>query len=86
MPEGYVDDSELWENGTYGQSSEHARPALPEIEEAMNKTMGLTPLNMLLPVELDENLQSLAKENGLAYVAYIRKVLLANVASLRHEE
>ena len=80
MPDGYVDDSELWENGTLGQSLEHAAPAPPDVEKAIMNSLGLAPISIRLQKTLVEDLKRLAREEGLVYQAYIRQILTRHVS------
>jgi predicted DNA binding CopG/RHH family protein len=80
MPDSYVDDSELWENGTYGQSLKHAAPASRKHQAAINNALGLAPISIRLQKTLVEDLKEMARKEGLAYQAYIRQILTRHVS------
>jgi hypothetical protein len=44
LPEGFVDDSERWENGELGQSEEHAKPAPRKVSNAIDNALVLVPI------------------------------------------
>jgi len=83
MPEGYVDDSELWENGTLGRSAEHAKPAPKEVEEAIDNALNLAPITIRLQKELVADLKKIAAKEGLGYQAYVRQILTKHVAATK---
>ncbi len=69
------DDSDDWESGKLGQSLEHAAPAPPELQAAIDDDLGLQAVTMRLQKTLVEELKVLARENGLGYQPFVRQLL-----------
>jgi hypothetical protein len=69
------DDSKGWENGTLGRSAEHLEKSTPEEEQAVDDTLGLTPITLRLQKTLVEQLKKMAAKNGLGYQPFVRQIL-----------
>lgn len=69
------DDGTEWENGTYGQSAEHAQRASIEVGQAIDDTLGLVPITLRLQKPLVEQLKKIAASNGLGYQPFVRQIL-----------
>ncbi len=81
-----VDDSELWENGTLGQSEAHARPVGAVIDAAIDDALGLQPITIRLQKTLVEELKTMAKESGLGYQPFVRQLLTKYVSEQRRSK
>lgn len=67
--------AEAWENGTLGQSNQHAKPS-PSIDEtALNDGLDLQLISLRLQKTLIEDLKLIAKTHGLGYQPLMRQVL-----------
>jgi len=64
-----------WESGELGFSVEHARPVSPEHETAVDAALGLQLVPLRLPKTLLDELDLIARKEGLACQALIRRVL-----------
>lgn len=80
----FEDDSELWENGTYGDSEEHAVPANnPALSLAIDDALNLELISIRLDKKLLADLKKLSESEGVIYQALIRKVLAQHVNEKR---
>jgi uncharacterized protein (DUF4415 family) len=68
-------DAELWESGKLGASAEHARPASPEQEQALDDALGLQLISIRIQKPLIEKLRGLAKLEGMGYQTFMRQIL-----------
>ena len=64
-----------WESGKLGLSLEHARPASPAIEKAVDDALGLQLISIRFPKGMIEDLKFLADREGLGYQPLIRRVM-----------
>jgi len=69
-----------WENGTLGDSVEHAVPVSREHAKEVDDSLGLQMISIRLPKRLIEDLKLLAEKEGLGYQPLIRRQLLRYVA------
>jgi len=70
-----------WESGELGFSVEHARPVSPEHETAVDAALGLQLVQIRLPKPLLDDLELIAREQGLGCHALIRRALARFVAA-----
>ncbi|MBU6455458.1 MAG: hypothetical protein KGS72_27045 [Cyanobacteria bacterium REEB67] len=75
MQEKIKDDSELWESGQLGASPEHMQPAPAELEKEIDDAMNVEAVTIRLDKALVADLKNLAKDDELAFQAFLRKVL-----------
>jgi len=64
-----------WESGELGFSVEHAHPVSREHETAVDTALGLQLVPLRLPKTLLDDLDLIARKEGLACHALIRRVL-----------
>ncbi len=69
------DDAELWESGQLGASEEFVRQVPAEKTKEIQESLGLQPVTVRLQKELVEQLNVLAKQEGLGYQPLIRHIL-----------
>jgi predicted DNA binding CopG/RHH family protein len=69
------DDSEKWEDGTYGQTEEFVQVVPVETSRAVDDTLGLTQITLRLQKTLVEQLKVIAADNGLGYQPFVRQIL-----------
>ncbi len=82
----HKDDSELWENGTLGESAEHAVEVSDELDKAIDDGLGLEMISIRLQKALIADLKGLASKHGIAYQPFIRMVLTKYVANAKRSE
>ena len=63
-----------WDNGTLGQSEEHAMPS-SSTDQTLNEAMAMQSISIRLDKALIEELKVIADINGLGYQPLIRRVL-----------
>lgn len=69
-----------WDNGTLGQSLEHA--AVSEIDPlAIDNTLNLQSISIRMPLDLLEDLKAIARVRGLGYQPLIKQQLQRFVIS-----
>jgi len=64
-----------WESGELGCSLEHARAVSKEHETAVDDALGLQLVQLRLPKALLDDLELIAREQGLGCHALMRRVL-----------
>lgn len=77
--ESYLEDVELWESRKLGASLKYAERASEAEDAQLDESLGLTPISIRLQKDLVSRLKIMAKEEGLAYQAYIRQILTRHV-------
>jgi len=79
--EPHTDTPCRWESGELGFSLEHARPVSRKHETAVDDALGLQLVQLRLPKPLLDDLELIAREQGLACHALIRRALARFVAA-----
>jgi len=69
------DTSEAWDSRALGADEEFVGVA-PDINHAVDASLGLTPISIRLPQELLQSLKALAQLHGMGYQPLIRQVLI----------
>jgi len=70
-----------WESGELGFSVEYARPVSPEHETAVDDALGLQLVPLRLPKALFDDLELIARDEGINCQALIRRTLARFVAA-----
>ncbi len=81
----FEDDSELWENGTYGESAEHAAAAPAGLDKTIDDGLGLEMISIRLQKSLIADLKALAVSQGLTYQPMVRQILTKYVQNQKRK-
>jgi hypothetical protein len=69
------ENEEPWESGVLGTSMDHAVPASPDIEAAVESSLGLQLISIRLPKHLIEAYKLIAAHHGVGYQPLMRDIL-----------
>ncbi len=67
---------EAWEDGTLGESLEHAQVASEEIHKAVESTLAMQMISIRLPKSVIEDFKNLALLEGIGYQPLMREALI----------
>jgi hypothetical protein len=68
--------AENWENGLLGRDPAHAKRAPAELEAAVNKSLGLKEITLLVPNDLLEKYNKLALSRGFSSGTFLMRKAL----------
>ena len=66
---------EAWEAGALGTSEKHAKAAPPELEAAIDASLGLQLISIRLPKSLIDAYKLIAAHHGIGYQPLMRDIL-----------
>ena len=66
---------EAWDSGQLGGESEHAQPAVEDIEVAIDTSLELQLISIRLQKSLIEDFKAIASLNGIGYQPLMRQIL-----------
>lgn len=68
-----------WETRELGADEQFVRKASPEVEKALDASLGLQVISIRLQKALIHDLKELARESGIGYQPYVRQLLTRHV-------
>lgn len=68
-------DMDEWESRSLGASEVHAQPAPPELEVAVDKSLGLKAISIRLPINVINAYKSIKKSPGVGYQTLMRDAI-----------
>lgn len=66
---------EAWEAGELGANAAHARPADPNLEAAIEASLGMQSITIRLPKQLIDAYKMIAAHHGVGYQPLMRDIL-----------
>lgn len=72
---------EAWDDGTLGESMEHAAIAPVELQKAVEESLAMQPISIRLPKKVIDLYKALAELDGIGYQPLMREALVRFAAS-----